>query len=230
MVDIFSSFDDHNMVFMSFVMILWLGTLWILMLFMMKYWVGHSRWTILMNSPKQIIFSQVFRSFGKNLGGFVNVIVGLFMFLLVTNLLGLFPYVFSSTSHLAVTFSLAFPFWFSLLLSGFVNNMYAFAAGLLPSGAPVVLNPFLVLVESLSICMRPITLSIRLTANMGAGHVILGLLGTYLSSGIFSYPLLVTLLLVFVQVVYFVFEFGVSLIQGYVFSLLLTLYADEHTH
>lgn len=230
MVDIFSSFDDHNIVFLSFVIVLWVGTLWIMVLFMLDYWVISSRWGVLMNLPKQIIFSQVFRSFGKNLGGFVNLVLGLFMFLLVTNLLGLFPYVFRRTSHLAVTFSLAFPFWFSLLLSGFINNIYSFVAGLLPGGAPSALNPFLVLVERLRICMRPITLSVRLAANIGAGHVVLGLMGTYLSSGVFCYPLLVTLSLIFVQVVYFVFEFGVSLIQGYVFSLLVTLYADEHTH
>lgn len=230
MVDIFSSFDDHNMVFLSFVRLLWAGTLWVIVLFSMDYWVIKSRWSILLDRPKQIIYSQVFRSFGKNLGGFVNLVVGLFRFLLLTNLLGLFPYVFRSTSHLAVTFSLAFPFWFSLILSGFINNIYAFTAGLLPGGAPTALNPFLVLVERLRICIRPITLSVRLAANIGAGHVVLGLIGTYLSSRFFCYSLLITLSLIFVQVIYFIFEFGVRLIQGYVFSLLVTLYADEHTH
>lgn len=216
--------------FLSFVRVLWLGTLWVIVLFRVDYWVIGSRWLVIINSPKQIIYSQVFRSFGKNLGGFVNVVVGLFSFLLLTNLLGLFPYVFRRTRHLAVTFSLAFPFWFSLILSGFINNIYAFVAGLLPGGAPTSLNPFLVLVERLSICIRPITLSVRLAANMGAGHVVLGLIGTYLSSRFFCYPLLITLSLIIIQVIYFIFEFGVRLIQGYVFSLLVTLYADEHTH
>lgn len=105
-----------------------------------------------------------------------------------------------------------------------------FCAGLLPAGAPIALNPFLILIETVRILVRPITLSVRLVANMGAGHIVIGLIGTYLSSAVFSYSWLAFFVLLFVQVFYFVFEFGVSLIQGYIFSLLLTLYADEHAH
>ena len=114
-----------------------------------------------------------------------------------------------------------------MLRSGF-NNIKSFLAVLLPVGAPAALNPFLVLVETVRIGVRPITLSVRLVANIGAGHIILCLVGSYLSAGIFCYRIVAVLILVFVNVFYFLFEIGVSLIQAYIFFLLLNLYADEH--
>ena len=100
---------------------------------------------------KDTITSQVFRSFGLNLGGFMNVIAGLFLFLIFLNLRGLIPYVFSPTSHLAVSLSLGFPLWLSLLVSGVFFSPSSVVAGLLPIGAPAALNPFLVLIEGVEI-------------------------------------------------------------------------------
>nr|AOV83577.1 ATP synthasa subunit 6 [Phasianella australis] len=228
LVDIFSSFDDHNFVFMSFYVLMWLFSLSVLFCFNMKYWVGMSRWSYLFNLPKSIMMSQLMRSFGLKLGGFVNVVASLFLLLIFLNLMGLIPYVFSVTTHLAFSLSLGLPFWLSLIISGSFYSPLSVLASLLPSGAPAVLNPFLVLVETVSLCVRPITLSIRLVANMSAGHIVLGLLGTYLSSGIFTYSTLALGFLVLVQVFYFMFEMGVALIQAYIFSLLITLYSDDH--
>ncbi len=99
----------------------------------------------------------------------------------------------------------------------------------LPSGAPSFLNPFLVLVETVRVGVRPITLSVRLAANMGAGHIVIGLIGTYLVGSIFSLSFSSGFFLFFVELFYFVFEFGICLVQGYIFSLLLVLYSDEHS-
>lgn len=109
--------------------------------------------------------------------------------------------------------------------------MVVFVASLLPAGAPAALNPFLILVEIVRISVRPITLSVRLAANIGAGHIVIGLLGTYLSSAYFGFfGWQGFLILLGIQVFYFFFEFGVGLIQRYIFVLLVTLYADEHSH
>ena len=113
-------------------------------------------------------------------------------------------------------------------MSGALFNPSSAAARLLPGGAPAALNPFLVIVETVSLCVRPITLSIRLVANIRAGHIVLGLIGTYLSSGLFTYPTIAVASLIFIQVFYFMFEVGVALIQAYIFSLLVTLYSDDH--
>nr|YP_003359430.1 ATP synthase F0 subunit 6 [Haliotis tuberculata tuberculata]ACL81488.1 ATP synthase F0 subunit 6 [Haliotis tuberculata tuberculata] len=228
MAEIFSSFDDHNSVFMSMYILMWLCSLLVLMTFNMSIWANTNRFTYLLNVPKNVISSQVTRSFGLKLGGFTNLMAALFSSLLILNLLGLVPYVFSNTSHLAMTLSLSIPLWMSLIISSAILNPSSTAAGLLPAGAPALLNPFLVLVETVSILVRPVTLSIRLAANMSAGHIVLGLISTYLCSAIFIYPKVTLLTLLTVQTLYFMFEIGVSLIQAYIFSLLITLYSDDH--
>nr|ANZ03441.1 ATP synthase F0 subunit 6 [Titiscania limacina] len=228
MADIFSVFDDHNSVFMSSYMLMWLFIFTVLLLFSAMYWVREDRWSNTKNLPKSVISSQVSCSFGKDLGGFLIVLSALFILLIIFNLLGLVPYVFSNTSHLAVTFSLGFPLWFSLILTGSFLSPTSTAAALLPAGAPAPLNPFLVLVETVSLCVRPITLSVRLAANMSSGHIVLGLISDYLVSAMTSSSCPAAVSLYMLEWLYFIFEYGVSLIQAYIFCLLITLYSDDH--
>nr|YP_001586128.1 ATP synthase F0 subunit 6 [Reishia clavigera]AAZ74638.1 ATP synthetase F0 subunit 6 [Reishia clavigera] len=230
LVDIFSSFDDNNQVFMSFYILMWLFSLVTIVLFSSSYWAMSPRWVSVIWAFKETGSSQVFRSYGINMGGFVNVISGLFLFLIVMNLSGLIPYVFSTTSHLAISLSLGMPLWLSLIISAIFFNPSSVVAGLLPMGAPAPLNPFLVIIETVSILVRPITLSVRLTANMSAGHIVLTLIGNYLTASFFMSSVLSMALLLCIQVFYTIFEFGISLIQAYIFCLLITLYSDEHPH
>nr|QBL75768.1 ATP synthase F0 subunit 6 [Lambis lambis] len=230
LVDIFSSFDDNNQVFMSLYGLMWLFSLVTILVFSSSYWVMTPRWVSITMAFKDTVSSQIFRSFGLNLGGFINVISGLFLFLIVMNLSGLIPYVFSPTSHLAVSLSLGLPLWLSLIISAIFFNPSSVVAGLLPMGAPAPLNPFLVIIETVSIMVRPITLSVRLTANMSAGHIVLTLIGNYLTASFFVSSMFSMLLLISIQVFYTIFEFGISVIQAYIFCLLITLYSDEHPH
>lgn len=179
---------------------------------------------------KEVGSSQIFRSFGLKLRGLLNVITALFLFIIVTNLRGLIPYVFRSTRHLAISLSLGLPLWFCLILSGVSSNPSSVVAGLLPIGAPAPLNPFLVIIETVSIIVRPITLSVRLTANISAGHIVLTLIGRYLMASLLSSGVGSIALLIRIQVLYTVFEFGIAIIQRYIFCLLITLYSDEHPH
>nr|WBU92616.1 ATP synthase F0 subunit 6 [Lambis lambis] len=230
LVDIFSSFDDNNQVFMSLYGLMWLFSLVTILVFSSSYWVMTPRWVSITMTFKDTVSSQIFRSFGLNLGGFINVISGLFLFLIVMNLSGLIPYVFSPTSHLAVSLSLGLPLWLSLIISAIFFNPSSVVAGLLPMGAPAPLNPFLVIIETVSIMVRPVTLSVRLTANMSAGHIVLTLIGNYLTASFFISSVFSMLLLISIQVFYTIFEFGISVIQAYIFCLLITLYSDEHPH
>nr|QTT61151.1 ATP synthase F0 subunit 6 [Tritia denticulata] len=230
LVDIFSSFDDNNQVFMSLYVLMWVFSLITIVLFSSSYWVMSPRWLSIVSVFKDTASSQVFRSFGINMGGFVNIITGLFLFLILMNMSGLVPYVFSPTSHLAVSLSLGLPLWLTLIVSAVFYNPSSVVAGLLPMGAPAPLNPFLVIIETVSIMVRPITLSVRLTANMSAGHIVLTLIGNYLTASFFMSSIFSMLLLLSIQVLYTVFEFGISLIQAYIFCLLITLYSDEHPH
>nr|QTT61112.1 ATP synthase F0 subunit 6 [Anentome sp. YY-2021] len=229
LVDIFSSFDDNNQVFMSMYMLMWIFSLFIMVLFSSVYWVMSPRWLSMISIFKDTASSQIFRSFGIKMGGFINVVTALFLFLIFMNLSGLIPYVFSSTSHLVVSLSLGLPFWLSLIISAIFFNPGSVIAGLLPMGAPAALNPFLVIIETVSIMVRPVTLSVRLTANMSAGHIVLTLVGNYLTTSIFL-SMFSMVFLFMIQVLYTIFEFSISLIQAYIFCLLITLYSDEHPH
>nr|ATZ70594.1 ATP synthase F0 subunit 6 [Conus antoniomonteiroi] len=230
LVDIFSSFDDNNQVFMSLYILMWFFSIVMIVLFSSSFWLVYPRWNSFINSFKDTASSQVLRSFGLNMGGFINLITGLFLFLILMNMSGLIPYVFSTTSHLAVSLALGLPLWLTMIVSAVVYNPGSVVAGLLPMGAPAPLNPFLVLIETVSIMVRPITLSVRLTANMSAGHIVLTLIGNYLTAGLFVSSFFSIFLLLLIQILYTVFEFGISLIQAYIFCLLITLYSDEHPH
>nr|AXA45217.1 ATP synthase F0 subunit 6 [Clavatula tripartita] len=231
LMDIFSSFDDNNQVFMSLYILMWLFPLATVSLFSVSYWTMlPPQWTSVVSTFKDTVSSQIFRSYGLKMGGFMNIITGLFLFLIMMNMAGLMPYVFSPTSHLAVSLSLGLPLWLSLIVSAVFFNPSSVVAGLLPMGAPAPLNPFLVLIETVSIMVRPITLSVRLTANMSAGHIVLTLIGNYLTTSMFLSSVFSMLILLAIQVMYTVFEFGISLIQAYIFCLLITLYSDEHPH
>ena len=230
LVDIFSSFDDNNQVFISLYFLIWTFSLVVVLIFSSRYWITSPRWVMIIHTFKDTISSQVFRSFGLNLGGFMNVITGLFLFLIFLNLSGLIPYVFSPTRHLAVSLSLGLPLWISLLVSGVFFRPSSVVAGLLPMGAPAPLNPFLVLIETVSIIVRPITLSVRLMANISAGHIVLTLVGNYMTTRVLTAGIFSSILLVSIQVLYSVFEFGIGVIQAYIFCLLITLYSDEHPH
>nr|YP_009057613.1 ATP synthase F0 subunit 6 [Nemertopsis tetraclitophila]AGZ63913.1 ATP synthase F0 subunit 6 [Nemertopsis tetraclitophila] len=224
--DIFSSFDEQNGNLVNFIFI-WFFSLFFIFFFCF-FWVKGSRLSIFVDFFFYV-WSQVLQSFGFFIRGFSYFIISFFFLLVFLNFMGLVPYVFSVTSHLIFTFSLGIVLWLGLLLSSFFWSSISFFSHFLPSGAPSVLNPFLVLVETVSVGVRPITLSVRLAANMGAGHIVIGLVGTYLVGSFFSFSLTSGFFLFFVESFYFIFEFGICLIQAYIFSLLLILYSDEHS-
>lgn len=103
-------------------------------------------------------------------------------------------------------------------------DLSSFLAHLQPIGSPSFLNPFLCVIELVSLCVRPITLSVRLTANLTTGHILIALLGSsFFGSGFF-----VLCLVGFVGAFYFIFEIAVCFIQSYIFTLLSVLYIDDH--
>ena len=152
----------------------------------------------------------------------------LFLVLVLLNLIGLVPYVFRTTRHLVLTLRFGLPFWLSLIMSGVVWSPRSFLAGLLPAGAPGWLNPFLVFVEIIRILVRPFTLSFRLAANIRAGHIVIVLLRFYLSLCFYFSVFRGIVRLLFILWGYVLFEIGISLIQAYIFCLLLSLYANDH--
>nr|AGS15340.1 ATP synthase F0 subunit 6 [Cistopus chinensis] len=220
MVDIFSSFDDHNSTILYFHSLTWILSLWSLFFINSSLWIFPSFLSSSLMIPNQIINIQITRSYSNNLGGFSLIISSLFLMIINFNLLGLIPYVFGTTSHLAMSFSLSY--------SSYNNNKYSSLASLLPSGTPSFLIPFLPLIELMSISVQPLTLAIRIAANISAGHIILTLIGDFLSFSLISTSIITSSIVMLIQIGYFIFEIGIAIIQGYIFSLLITLYSDNH--
>nr|YP_010279279.1 ATP synthase F0 subunit 6 [Micrarionta opuntia]UKG20829.1 ATP synthase F0 subunit 6 [Micrarionta opuntia] len=155
-----------------------------------------------------------------------NMLTAIFLFLLMNNLLGLTPYTYTLTSNLFTMNNLAMSFWLMLLLSGWFWSPSKSAAHLAPSGAPLGLLPFLIVIETISLLIRPLTLTVRLIANISAGHIVLGLLANTLTA--YLHSVTVFLPLIMISIGYMLFEFFVSIIQAYIFTLLLSLYQTEH--
>ncbi len=163
---------------------------------------------------------------GRNPASTALLLIGLFIFILIRNLAGLLPYIFTPHRHLSITLSLGLPFWAGYILFNFVNNTSSALAHLVPAGTPTVLVPFIVLIELIRNIMRPLTLRIRLAANMVAGHLLLSLLSLPAPRA----RLVVLRILGRGLVLLRLLELGVSFIQSYVFITLSSLYISEVNH
>lgn len=202
----------------------WLRTFIGLLLIPSIYWIIPSRHNIIWNN----IIVTLHKEFNTLLGqtghkGRTLIFVSLFSIILFNNFIGLFPYIFTSTSHLTISLTLALPLWLRFILYGWINHTQHIFAHLVPQGTPSALIPFIVCIETISNVIRPGTLAVRLTANIIAGHLLLTLLGNTGPSLITS---IVTILLI-VQIALLVLEAAVAIIQSYVFAVLRTLYSRE---
>nr|QDI93327.1 ATP synthase F0 subunit 6 [Roburocoris exiguus] len=220
MTNLFSTFDPATSMMMS---MNWLSTFIGMMIIPSMYWIIPSRQYL----SYKLLFSHLYNEFkmllGKNSQGFNLMIISLFFFILVNNMMGLLPYIFTSSSHLSYTLSLALPLWMSMMIFGWINKSQEMFAHMIPNGTPAILMPFMVLIETISNLIRPGSLAVRLTANMIAGHLLMSLLG----NNIMEANQMIIPLIMIVQIVLMMFETAVSIIQAYVFSVLTTLYSSE---
>lgn len=166
-------------------------------------------------------FKVIFRN--KVYNNFTLITISIFIFIILNNFIGLFPYIFTGTRHLTLNLSLALPLWLRLLIYGWFNKTNHIFRHLVPQGTPLILIPFIVCIESIRNIIRPITLTVRLTANIIAGHLLLTLLGN-MGSTVNNFFIPVILL---IQVILLVLESAVAIIQSYVFAVLITLYIRE---
>lgn len=228
--DIFSSFDPFS--FNSFrptnSIFLILNFIFIFLL-QIRFWSNTNQLFSYFRPVKSTIFTQLSRTYSINIKGISSVVSSVFIIIIFINLMGLFPYLFRTSSHLIFTLSLGFPIWLRLILSGFSHSPKKSIAHFLPDGAPDWLNPFLVIIETTRVLVRPITLSFRLAANMRAGHIVLRLVGIYASTAWFTSYFNLRIL-AFISIGYILFEVAICLIQAYIFCLLLSLYSDDHPH
>jgi F-type H+-transporting ATPase subunit a len=156
----------------------------------------------------------------------------LFMFVLFGNMLGLLPYAFTYTSHIAVTFTLAAIVFVLITVVALALHGKKFFGYFFPEGAPLWLAPIIIPVEVVSYLSRPISLSIRLFANMVAGHVMLKVFATFivLLGGLGAVGPFVAVLPLTVNVALVGFEILVAFLQAYVFAILTSIYLHDAVH
>lgn len=142
-------------------------------------------------------------------------------------MLGLLPYTFTPTTQLSINLALAAPLWLMTVIIGLRNNPTAALGHLLPEGTPTLLIPALIIIETISLLIRPLALAVRLTANLTAGHLLIQLLAT---ATFVLIPLLPAVAIATVTLLYLLtlLEIAVAMIQAYVFILLLSLYLQEN--
>nr|WGM81134.1 ATP synthase F0 subunit 6 [Pseudocoladenia fabia] len=222
MTNLFSIFDPStNLLNIS---LNWLSTFLGLMFIPYSFWLIPNRQFIIWN----MIINKLHLEFKNLLGpnsfnGSTFIFISLFSFVLFNNFLGLFPYIFTSTSHLTISLSITLSLWLSFMFYGWINNSQHMFIHMIPQGTPSILMPFMVLIETISNLIRPGTLAVRLTANMIAGHLLLTLLS---STGI-NMPNYLILFLIITQILLLTLETAVAIIQSYVISILSTLYSSE---
>nr|YP_010043023.1 ATP synthase F0 subunit 6 [Ampullaceana lagotis]QPC56782.1 ATP synthase F0 subunit 6 [Ampullaceana lagotis] len=212
MSDLFSALDGCYSIFS------WVPTIIVILVFTQK--------TFNFSITNNIQSLNKFVQGNKSLLGLPLLLFSLMFFIIMVNLSGLTPFVYSPSSSLWFASALALTLWGLILISGIISNPKESAAHLAPSGAPAALISFLILIETVSILIRPLTLTVRLIANISAGHIVLSLIANCLTSVNFSSSLLILLVSIF----YNMFEVFVCFIQAYIFTLLMGLYSSEHPH
>nr|YP_001994345.1 ATP synthase F0 subunit 6 [Sagamichthys abei]BAG49454.1 ATPase subunits 6 [Sagamichthys abei] len=164
-----------------------------------------------------------------SLGGhkWAALLTSLMIFLITLNMLGLLPYTFTPTTQLSLNMGFAIPLWLATIIIGMRNQPTVTLGHLLPEGTPVPLIPMLIIIETISLFIRPLALGVRLTANLTAGHLLIQLIAT---AAFVLLPMMPTVAILTVTVLFLLtlLEVAVAMIQAYVFVLLLTLYLQEN--
>ncbi len=163
---------------------------------------------------------------------FFPFVFSLFMFVLLANLLGLLPFSYTVTSQIVVTFALAGLVMTVLILYGLVRHGTHFLGLFVPSGIPILILPFIVLIEIISFLSRPISLAVRLFANMLAGHITLKVFGGFVVAllGAGGFAALLSPLPLIGIIVLTAFELLVAFLQAYVFAILTCVYLNDAIH
>ena len=167
---------------------------------------------------------------GSKAKPYFSFIFSLFMFVLFCNMFGMIPYAFTVTSHIIITFVLAGFIFIGVTIIGFIKHGFGYLKLFVPSGVPFVLLPLIVVIEIISYLSRPISLSVRLFANMMAGHTLLKVIGgfvfvlganSFIVGGILPLAFLIALTGL---------EIVIAFLQAYVFAILTCLYINDAIH
>lgn len=220
--NLFSIFDPSTNLFN--IPFNWIRTILGIYFIPYSFWLIPNRHFYLWNFILLKLHNE-FKTLLKNnyFQGSTFIFISIFSFILFNNFLGLFPYIFTRTSHLTLSLSISLPLWLRFIIYGWINNSQHIFIHIIPQGTPSILMPFIVLIETIRNIIRPGTLAVRLTANIIAGHLLITLLrGT--GPRISNYFIFI---LIIIQILLLILESAVAVIQSYVIAILRTLYSRE---
>nr|URW98548.1 ATP synthase 6 [Lepidophthirus macrorhini] len=217
-----SIFDPSSSLLVLKLPIKWVLLFMLVIVISSRYWVIPSNLNLMIGKCIQYLQKQVYSTLSSNYKKTFSLIITIFITVALTNLTGLIPFMFTATAHMMFNLSICFPLWLSGVIWALKVSSNSFLAHLVPYGSPLVLSPFLVLVELISYLIRPFSLSVRLMANILAGHIIMSLIDSGVTfANMISIPY--TLCLSF----FLMFEVMVALVQAFVVTNLMYLYWEE---
>lgn len=209
----------------SFIILICVIVLW--MVLTRAHYIVPSRF----QSTIEIIFDHWKTVVKENLGDdsdfYILPLTSLFLFILGINLLGFFIYTFPPTTHITLTFGMAFSVWISVMILGFYRFKLSFFSMFMPLGSPLAMSPLLIMIEIASNISRPIALGMRLAANLTAGHILLAILADFGCKLLFYSFSIINLFPFFIIMFMTILEIGVLVIQAYVFCLLSMIYLKD---
>jgi F-type H+-transporting ATPase subunit a len=194
--------------------------------------VVPDRW----QSSAEMLYEFISKTVRENAGEhgmeFFPLVFSLFMFILVANLIGMFPYAFTVTSHIIVTFALAMLVFLTVTIYGLLRHGFKFFRLFMPAGVPVMLAPIIVPIEFMSYISRPISHSVRLFAVMLAGHITLKVFAGFVVglSSLGSLGLMSAIMPLAMTVALTALELLMAIIQAYVFTMLSCMYLNDALH
>uniref|UniRef100_UPI0030FE8049 ATP synthase subunit 6 n=1 Tax=Amblyomma postoculatum TaxID=3107720 RepID=UPI0030FE8049 len=218
MNNLFSIFDPATSSMMS---LNWLTLMMWVLIIPYSFWMTSSSFLI----SWKILFKKFFQEISNNLVSYkyknIVIILSVFQIILFSNFFGLLPFIFTPSSHLVFSMYCSFPFWITFMIFSIFNKLNKLFSHLVPLGSPILLSFFMVFIETVSNVIRPITLSVRLTANMISGHLLIHLLSSMMMEISFFF-------FVFsVMMILLILETAVAIIQSIVFVTLISLYLNE---
>jgi F-type H+-transporting ATPase subunit a len=191
------------------------------------------RWQSMAELSYEFVANMVRENSGSGGRPYFPFIFTLFMFVLFSNLFGMIPYSFTVTSHIIVTFAMALVVFIGVTIIGFAKHGPRFLSLFVPSGCPIWLLPLVVTIEVISYFVRPISLSVRLFANMMAGHTMLKVFAGFvisLASGLGVVGGVIGIAPILLIAALTGLEIGIAMLQAYVFALLSCIYLNDALH
>ena len=234
MISFFTQFQILNVLSLNLVtniICIYILFIFLIVIIKRKNFLINNTWNIFLYNVLKTISLELKINLNKNRSGkYVYIILSIFIIILLLNIFGLFPYIYSVTSNVSLTVGLSFLVITSCIFISINLFKDIFFCNFLPEGSPMILAPFLVIIETVSYFARIISLGVRLAANITAGHLLLVILASFGMNMLYtSCPLLISLAVIpiIIMVCVIVLEIVVSIIQACVFCLLISIYIGE---